>query len=370
MNFNTITAAIYKQWLPKKLLLAMKLTTLMLLFVLFKANASFSQITLNERNASLEKVLKTIKRQTGYAFFYDNKDVRLAKITLDVDNVPLETVLKEFSKQLPLDFKIVGKTVLLKRKESHISIGSPNLPVKIASVVKGKVLDDKGLPIPGVNVFLTGNNFSQGTASKENGDFSFNVPSNGSYTLSASYIGFNKFTQVIEVAGSTVTKNITLNPATQDLNEVMVVAYGKQTRASFTGSAKEIKGPVINGAPRASLQESLQGNVAGVVSTNGSGQPGAVPNVRIRGIGSVSAGSGPLYVVDGIPIDAGQVSGLNNYDVESVTVLKDASAASIYGSRAANGVVLVTTKSGKVGKTVVSASLQSGVNNIVQIKGS
>ncbi|RYG13753.1 MAG: SusC/RagA family TonB-linked outer membrane protein, partial [Chitinophagaceae bacterium] len=185
-----------------------------------------------------------------------------------------------------------------------------------------------------------------------------------------SYIGFNKFSEFINVTGSSFIKNITLVSATEDLSEVMVVAYGKQTKASFTGSAKELKGPVLNGAPRASLQESLQGNVAGVASTNGSGQPGAVPNVRIRGIGSVSAGSGPLYVVDGIPLESDQISGLNSYDVESMTVLKDASAASIYGSRAANGVILITTKNGKVGKTVVSASVQSGVNNIVPVKGS
>ncbi|RYZ92391.1 MAG: SusC/RagA family TonB-linked outer membrane protein, partial [Sphingobacteriaceae bacterium] len=150
----------------------------------------------------------------------------------------------------------------------------------------------------------------------------------------------------------------------------MVVAYGKQTKASFTGSAKELKGAVISGSPRASVQESLQGNVAGLISSNGSGQPGAVPNIRIRGIGSINAGSGPLYVVDGVPLESGQISGLNSYDIENLTVLKDTSAASIYGSRAANGVILITTKSGKAGKTVIAASVQAGVNNIVPIKGS
>ncbi|WP_162796187.1 SusC/RagA family TonB-linked outer membrane protein [Pedobacter namyangjuensis] len=345
----------------------MKLTSLLVFLAILKASASFSQINLKENNAPLEKVLSSLKKQTGYTFFYDTKDVRTAKITINLKNATLETALDEFAKQLPLDFKIVGNTVLLKRKEKEASLNST---LKVTAIVKGRVLDDKGLPIPGVNVTLSGANYNQNKASGDNGDYSFSVPTAGTYTLTASYIGFDKFSQTITVGNSEIVRNITLNASTQNLDEVMVVAYGKQTKASFTGSAKELKGAIINGAPRASLQESLQGNVAGVVSSNGSGQPGALPNVRIRGIGSVSAGSGPLYVVDGIPIDAGQVSGLNSYDVESVTVLKDASAASIYGSRAANGVILVTTKSGKAGNTVVSASVQSGVNNIIQVKGS
>ncbi|RZK56676.1 MAG: SusC/RagA family TonB-linked outer membrane protein [Pedobacter sp.] len=367
MHFNTITTAMPKSWLPPKLLMIMKLTILLSFLAVLKASASFGQINLKENNAPLEKVLTAIKKQTGYSFFYDSKDVRSAKITINLNNASLETALNEFAKQLPLDFKIVGNTVLLKAKEKL----TPVADVKaIAVIVKGKVLDDKGFPIPGVNITLTGANFNQNKASGENGEYSFSVPTSGTYTLTASYLGFSKFSQVIEVGNNEVVKNITLNASTQDLDEVMVVAYGKQTKASFTGSAKELKGAVINGSPRASVQESLQGNVAGLISSNGSGQPGAVPNIRIRGIGSVNAGSGPLYVVDGIPLESGQISGLNSYDIENLTVLKDASAASIYGSRAANGVILITTKSGKAGNTVISASIQSGVNNIVPVKGS
>ncbi len=226
------------------------------------------------------------------------------------------------------------------------------------------------MPIPGVNVELAAVDFKQNIASNESGDYAFNITKAGTYTLTASSIGFNKFTQIIEVRSTDIVKNITLTASTQDLSEVMVVAYGTQTKASFTGSAKELKGAVINGSPRVSIQESLQGNVAGVIASNGSGQPGAVPNVRIRGVGSVNAGSGPLYVVDGIPLEAGQISGLNSFDIENLTVLKDASAASIYGSRAANGVILITTKSGVAGKTLISASVQSGVNNIITFENS
>ncbi len=238
-----------------------------------------------------------------------------------------------------------------------------------ATILRGVVKDETGATLPGVSMSLTGDDFKQTASTNDKGEYSFTVPKAGNYTLTANFVGYNKLSQSITIGSTAVTKNFSLIPSNQELEEVMVVAYGKQTKASFTGSAKELKGAVISGSSRASVQESLQGNVAGLVSSNGSGQPGAVPNIRIRGIGSVNAGSGPLYVVDGIPLDANQISGLNSYDVENVTVLKDASAASIYGSRAANGVILITTKSGKAGKTVISASIQGGVNNIINIKG-
>ena len=356
-----------KSWLPPKFLLIMKLTTLLFFLALMKASASFSQITLKETNVPIETIFKSIKKQTGYAFFYDSKDLRFVKISVDLNNVSLETALKNVTSQLPLDYKIVGKTILFKRKDAFFALDNF---IIVAQTVRGKILDENGLPIPGVNVELTAADFRQNIASNENGEYSFNITKAGTYTLTASSIGFNKFTQIIEVRSNDIVKNIILSASTQDLSEVMVVAYGTQTKASFTGSAKELKGAVINGSPRVSIQESLQGNVAGVIASNGSGQPGAVPNVRIRGIGSVNAGSGPLYVVDGIPLEAGQISGLNSNDVENLTVLKDASAASIYGSRAANGVILITTKSGKAGKTVISASVQAGVNNIITFENS
>lgn len=241
--------------------------------------------------------------------------------------------------------------------------------LKFATSLKGVVKDETGATLPGVSLSLIGNDFKQTASTNDKGEYSFSVPKVGTYTLTASFVGYEKLTQAVTIGNTTAIKNISLVPSNQELSEVMVVAYGKQTRASFTGSAKELKGPVLNGSSRASVQESLQGNVAGLVSSNGSGQPGAVPNVRIRGIGSVNAGSGPLYVVDGIPLDANQVSGLNSYDIENLTVLKDASAASIYGSRAANGVILITTKSGAAGKTTISASVQGGINKVINIKG-
>lgn len=368
MNFNTITTAMSKTWLPPKLLLIMKLTAILLFLALMQASAKgYSQITLKEKNAPLEKVLESIKRQTGYVFFYDNNDVRQTRISIEVSNASIESVLKACSNVLPLTFKIVGNNVLLKRKDQLLST---DMEAYRAMAVKGKVYDETGKTLPGVSLMLTAENFKQTTQTSVNGDYVFsNVPKAGKYTLTASFIGYEKHVSTVELNKADVVSDITLVPSNEALAEVMVVAYGTQTKASFTGSAKTLKADLLNGSPRASVQETLQGNVPGLVATSGSGQPGSVPNVRIRGIGSVNAGSGPLYVVDGIPLESGQISSLNSFDIESVTVLKDASAASIYGSRAANGVILITTKSGVSGKTSISASAQAGVNKVTTIKG-
>lgn len=367
MNFYAITRAMSRTWLPPKLLLIMKLTTILLFLALMQASAKgYSQISLKEKNVSLERILESIKKQTGYVFFYDTHDIRGIRMSIDVKTASIETVLNECTKVLPLTFKIVGNNVLLKRTDLVLSGNEDYYKI---TVLKGKVLDEKGMPLPGVSIQLSAENFKQSAQTNTSGEYVFNLSKPGQYVLTASFIGYEKYLATVDLKKDDVIKNITLTPSNEGLNEVMVVAYGTQTKSSFTGSAKTLKSDLINGSPRVSIQESLQGNVAGLVSSNGSGQPGAVPNVRIRGIGSVNAGSGPLYVVDGIPLESGLISSLNSFDVESVTVLKDASAASIYGSRAANGVILITTKSGVAGKTVINASAQFGANNVTNIKG-
>lgn len=365
MNFNTITTAMSKTWLPPKLLLIMKLTAVLCFLTLMQVSAAgYSQINLKEKNAPLERVLQSIKKQTGYVFFYDNNDVRQTRISIDVQNAAIESVLKEFSRVLPLTFKIVGNNVLMKRSDLTLS----TTEIYRAMAVKGKVLDETGQKLPGVSITITADNFKQSTQTNQDGEYAFSIPKSGKYTLIATFIGYEKHVATIELKKDDVISNITLNPTNQGLDEVMVVAYGNQNRSTFTGSATVLKADVINNSPRVSVQETLQGNVPGVIATSGSGQPGSVPNVRIRGIGSINAGSSPLYVVDGIPLESTSVSSLNSNDIESLTVLKDASAASLYGSRAANGVILITTKKGVAGKTVFNASTQFGFNRVTLSK--
>lgn len=232
-------------------------------------------------------------------------------------------------------------------------------------IITGKVLNAKdNTPLENVTVRVQGQR--GGTTTKADGSFSITIQQG----QSLEFTSVNMISKTVRNPDGRSSLVITMQESENNLSEVVVVAYGSQKRSTFTGSATTIKNTVIENAPNASVQESLQGNMAGVQSTNGSGQPGSVPNIRIRGIGSINASATPLYVIDGIPVVSGDISGLNSNtiaglnanDVQSLTVLKDASATSLYGSRAANGVVLITTKSGKPGKSKVNFTFQQGFN--------
>ena len=236
--------------------------------------------------------------------------------------------------------------------------------------VSGQVVDDETkTPIAGVSV--TARNSNVGTTTDGNGNFSLVVPA-GVTTLVFSFTGYT----VIEmpIVEGRATYDVSLTKSVRSLDEVVVVAYGQQQRRRVTGSVSRVSSEELENVPLASVDQILQGKVAGLQSVTSSGQPGAAQQIRIRGIGSISASSAPLFVIDGIPVNTGDASSLTNSsnllaslnpnDIESVSVLKDASAASIYGSRAANGVILITTKKGRPGKTVIRADAEIGSNDV------
>ena len=223
--------------------------------------------------------------------------------------------------------------------------------------VTGTVTDrESGETLPGVNVVVEGT--GQGTITDLDGTYSVTVPSDTA-VLVFSFVGMET---VRERVGDRRVIDVALAPATRQLQEVMVVAYGVATKEAYTGSAEVVDREVIENRPVTTFQKALQGTTPGLQITSSTGQPGATPTVRIRGIGSLSAGSAPLYVLDGVPM-SGSLSDLNPNDIESVTVLKDAAAASLYGSRAANGVIIVTTKQGKKGSTAISFTAQTGLSS-------
>ena len=237
--------------------------------------------------------------------------------------------------------------------------------------VKGKVTDAAdGQGIPGVSVSVKGQTGNT-VATNNDGTFTITVPSNNSI-LVFSYIGFETKEMAV---GTQSTINVGLSASNQVLDEVMVVAYGTAKRSTFTGSASVVSAEKIKEMPNTSFQNSLVGRAAGVQVTQTSGQAGATPSIRIRGIGSMNASNEPLYVIDGVPVISGNSGQLSDYtmatnnvmntinpaDIESVTILKDAAAASLYGSRAANGVVIVTTKKGKSGKPKVEFRTSIGL---------
>ncbi|MDH6312309.1 TonB-linked SusC/RagA family outer membrane protein [Parabacteroides sp. PFB2-10] len=220
--------------------------------------------------------------------------------------------------------------------------------------VTGTVLSaEDNEPIIGASVSVKGT--TVGNVTDFDGKFELNVPANAK-TLVISYIGM----KTIEVAVKP-TLTVHMSSDTQLLDEVMVVAYGTATKRSFTGSAAQVSGEKISNKNASDLTKALQGEVAGVQVYTTTGQPGQTSAIRIRGISGINSSQAPLYVVDGVPYGA-EISGINPSDIESTTVLKDATAAALYGSRAANGVVLITTKKGNKGKTRVEAEVKYGVN--------
>lgn len=219
--------------------------------------------------------------------------------------------------------------------------------------VTGKVTDaDMGGGLPGANVVIQGT--TNGATTDIDGNYSIEV--DGNQTLIFSFVGME---QVTEVINGRAIINVSLGADSEMLAEIMIVSYGTTTKESFTGSAQVVNAEVIEGRPVASFEKAMQGTTAGLQISSSSGQPGSVSQIRVRGTGSISASSSPLFVIDGVPM-SGSIADLNPNDILSVNTIKDAAGASLYGSRAANGVIIITTKQGKKGKTKISFSAQLG----------
>ncbi len=227
----------------------------------------------------------------------------------------------------------------------------------VAVTITGKVVDETNQGLPGVNVLLKGS--TNGTTTDGSGNFSLSIPdANG--TLVFSYIGYT--TQEVPLNGRT-SVDVTLAADIQSLSEVVVVGYGSQLKKEVTGAVQTVNATELQDLPVSSVTQKLQGRLAGVQINQTTGKPGQGMNVRIRGQLSVTGGSDPLYVVDGFPI-TGNINAINPDEIEDITILKDAASTSLYGSRAANGVVLITTKKGKPGQTNVSFNTFAGIQKV------
>ncbi len=237
--------------------------------------------------------------------------------------------------------------------------------------VKGKVTDDKNTPVAGASVTVKGT--TAGTTTGADGSFSLNVPAAGKVLVISSL----NFTSQEVTIGSKTNITVSLQSSTQNLQEVVVVGYGTQRKQDVTAAVTKVSGDKVANVPLSSVDQILQGKAAGVQSVTFSGQPGANQSVRIRGIGSYSASAQPLYVIDGVQINAGDFSrlsttsnvlaGLNPDDIESISILKDAAATAVYGSRGGNGVIVITTKKGKAGKTAFNVTAEVGNNTMGNI---
>ncbi len=356
MNFNS--KAMPLAWPnPSKILLVMKLTAILIIAALTNVSAkTYSQIvTLHQKKSTVEKVLRSIEKQTGYHFLYDKQDVSKAgAINIEIGPVTVEEALNNCFKDQPLTYKIFQKTIVVKKKDAAIE---PN--VVAAQKVQGTVSDAKG-PLPGVSVKVKGS--SIGTVTDVNGKYSLNAP-DGNATLVFSFVGYT--TQEVPIANKSQL-DVVLAETPKALSEVVVVGYGTQKRADLTGSVGSVSSRQLQERPQTNLEQELAGKIAGVnVSTN-SGEPGGDTRIRIRGYSSINTSTDPLYVVDGIVWTAGG-NAINPNDVATIDVLKDASSTAIYGTRGANGVILITTKRGTKGKpSTVSYDSYGSLSNMAK----
>ena len=303
--------------------------------------ASAQSISLNITKGTITEVFKAIEDQSEYKFFYNDNQINLNKrVDVNIHGESIEQVLNNIFNGTGITYKLVKNHVVLTNK----TVKSTELPStnQNGKRLTGQVIGQDGEPLIGVNVVVKGTTI--GSMTDMDGRYVLeNVPSNA--IVEFSYIGYLQ--QSINV-GNKSSLDITLAEDTQKLDEVVVVGYGSFKKSDLTGAISQIKGEEISALPLRSASDALQGKVAGVTITANSGSPGSLGDVRIRGVGTLSQyGNNPLYVVDGMP--QSDIGWLNPRDIENIEVLKDASAQAIYGSRAANGVVLVTTKRGASG---------------------
>lgn len=324
------------------------------LFIFFPC-ISFSQISLSLKNKPIKEIIKEIERQSDYRFFYSNDftDLNVRK-DIEVKNESIANTLKTLFTNSSVSWEEKeNKTIVLTPRESN---SSTTQPVKI----NGIITDKHGEPVIGANVMEKGT--TNGIITDVDGNFALNL-SGKSAILIVTYIGY--IPQEISV-GNKTSFSITLQEDTQTLEEVVVVGYGTQRRKDLTGSVGSLNAADLQSKAAPSVAGSLQGKMSGVMIQETGGDLSGRFKFSIRGTGSVTGSNDPLIVMDGIPLFNSDLSTLNTKDILSVDILKDASASAIYGARASNGVVIITTKRGQTGKPTVSFSMDIGFENIAK----
>lgn len=335
------------------------------------ATASAQRVTLDMQNAKLEKVLGQITQQTGLVFNYTRPTINPDKrVSVSVKQAELESVLRQLFDADGIVYEIKdGKVYLADRK------GGVNPPPALSAARQryaGRIVDAAGNPVVGASVVIRGS--TTGVSSDIDGRFA--IEAREGEVLSVSFVGYTP--QTITLGAKTIL-TLTLREDTSELEEVVVVGYGTQRRSLVTSAISKVQMNESNMRQVASPTQLLSGRVAGVTTSTGSGNLGSGERMVIRGSSSLSAGNEPLYVIDGIPItntnanlvdfgeDMSSLATLNISDIESIEVLKDAASAAIYGSRANNGVIVITTKSGKEGKSEVHLNFNTGVTRFANV---
>ncbi len=344
--------------MKKKIQRTMKFTILLsIVFTLQVSAASYGQknISVYEKNAALENVLKKVKQQSGFSLLFIGKDIKAARpVTVNLNDVSLETALNEILKGQLLTFTLELNTIVIKTDKKITT--QPRYETNKTNIdVKGKVLDENGNGISGATVKVKGNR--QGVVTAADGSFLLkDVDENAIIIIS--FVGYSA--KEVKVTAAEMIIRIEAQPG--QLNDVVVVGYGSQRKSDLTGAVANISANKLNTQSNPNIGQALQGKIAGVDIVSQGGAPGSGTRISIRGIGTLN-NANPLFIVDGIYMNS--MDNINPNDVASIDVLKDASSAAIYGSRAANGVIIITTKTGfdTDGKPVIELAANAGVQS-------
>lgn len=346
--------------LLSKVLLQMKLTAFIVLLICMQASASAlaQKITLHEKEASLQKVLREIRKQSKVDFVIKTNLIRSANpVTIQVDDRSLKEVLDLIFADQPVDYVLDNKSIIVRNRPMPSDRPTNKGHTTLQQTVRGKVTTIAKEPLVGVSVLEKGS--QNGTTTNARGEFSLSVK-DADATLIIRYVGYRSK----EIPAQTAFADIILEEDLAGLEEVVVVGYGTQKRGDLTGSISSLSAEdLTKGGSVSNVAQALQGRASGVVVTQNSKAPGGSMSVRIRGANSVGSTNEPLYVIDGFPTNNGV--NINPDDIASMEILKDASATAIYGSRGANGVILITTKRGKSGQSSVAYNGYVGTQSLI-----
>lgn len=381
----------------------MKLTAFIFTIAIMQvsANVLAQKITLNEKQVSLDKIFRKIRLQSGYDFLTDNGLVEKAgQVTINVKNADLKDVLNIILRP-PLTYEIVNKTVVIKQQPGSFFDRLKDKTSKLLaspSDVKGTVVDSTGKALAGASVALKGTGFYTTTGSK--GEFWFAAVPDGNYTLIVKYIGYASLEKTITTGDKDISLKLVLSQSVSALDQVQVIAYGTESKRFSVGSVSSVSAKDIEKQPITNPLLALQGQVPGLAVNASSGVPGSTVLLQIRGQNTLAYNPGavkpydqPLFIIDGVPFapqnnNVSQINSLANKsdytggidqavgispfntinpkDIESISILRDADATSIYGTQGSNGVVIITTKKGKPGKSNFDISINTGFNTPVR----
>lgn len=332
------------------------------------------KLTLSLKDVTLKKALQEIEQQSEFTFVYNDAMVDVQQIvSVKVNNASISKLLDALFEKTGINHEVLKKKIILTPKKSAADQGNAHLR-QDGSMVEGRVTDSQTREtLPGVNITIKNSN--RGTITDVEGKYTLQIPSEiNNPELVFSFMGYIR--KIVPVDGREVI-NVSLSRDVQRLDEVVVIGYGESSRKLLTSSISSVKSEDLEDVISNGVQEALQGKTSGVSINRNSGTPGAAPTMSIRGLSSISAGTQPLYVVDGIPVTSGDysqismegqsisaIANINPDNIESVSILKDASAAAIYGARAGNGVVLIETKTGQAGKTKFSFKTYTGMQEV------